>query len=58
MLIHGQLIGRDQLPRAARLGVILSLFVAHVYKWGDVHILNFGIELACKISPAASELRC
>ena len=58
VLIHGQLIGRDQLPRAARLGVILSLFVAHVYHWGDVHIRNFGLERACKISPAASALRC
>ncbi len=56
VLIHGQLIGRDQLPRAAKLQAIISFFVAHVYHWGDVHIRNFGMERASAISPVQSAL--
>lgn len=57
VIIHGQLIGRDQLSRAARLGAMVSFFAAHVYHWGDVHIRNFGIERASAISPAFSAKR-
>ena len=56
VLIHAQLMGRDQLPRAARLGAMASFFAAHVYHWGDVHIRNFGPERADAISPARSAL--
>ena len=38
VMIHAQLLGRDQLPEVKRLGVIPSFFVAHVYHWGDVHL--------------------
>lgn len=58
VLVHGQLLGPDQLPEAKRLGIIPSFFVAHVYHWGDVHIQNFGIERASHLSPAASALKC
>ena len=58
VLIHAQLMGRDQLPRAARLGAVASFFAAHVYHWGDVHIRNFGPERAGAISPAKSALEC
>ena len=34
VMIHAQLLGRDQLPEVRRLGVIPSFFVAHVYHWG------------------------
>ena len=54
VMIHAQLVGRDQLPRMAALGVIPSFFVAHVYHWGEAHIRNFGLERASAISPAAS----
>ena len=37
-----------------RLGIIPSFFVAHVYYWGDVHIKNFGLKRAERISPAGS----
>lgn len=54
VLIHGQLLGPDQLPEVKRLGLIPSFFAAHVYYWGDTHIQNFGMERASHISPAAS----
>ena len=54
VLIHGQLLDIDQLDEVKRLGIIPSFFVAHVYYWGDVHIKNFGLERAEKISPAGS----
>lgn len=54
VVIHAQLIGRDQLADAKRLGLLLSFFVAHVYYWGDVHIRNFGLSRAKYISPALS----
>ena len=57
VIIHGQLMGRDQLARAAELGVMVSFFVAHILYWGDVHIKNFGLERASRISPAGSAAR-
>ena len=57
VLIHGQLLGLDQLERVKRLGAVVSFFVAHVYHWGDTHIRNFGLERAAKISPVRSALQ-
>ena len=57
VMIHAQLVRRDQLSRMARLGMIASFFVAHTYYWGDIHLENFGRERACAISPAASAIR-
>lgn len=57
VLIHGQLLGADQLEEVRRLGVIPSFFVAHVYHWGDVHLRSFGPDRAERISPAGSALR-
>ena len=54
VLIHGQLIGIDQLKKIKSLGIIPSYFIAHVYYWGDIHLQNFGEERAEKISPARS----
>ena len=56
VIIHGQLLGVDQLPRVKALGAVISFFVAHVYHWGDVHIRNFGADRAAKISPARSAM--
>ncbi len=56
VIIHGQLIGRDQLPRVQQLGAMISFFVAHVYHWGDVHLRNFGEDRAAHISPTHSAL--
>ena len=57
VMIHAQLLGRDQMEAVRRTGILPSFFVAHVYHWGDVHIRNFGMERARFISPAASALR-
>ena len=54
VMIHAQLVGRDQLPRLKALGVIPSFFVAHVYHWGDTHLENLGPQRAAAISPAHS----
>ncbi len=56
VIIHGQLLGVDQLPSVKALGAMVSFFVAHVYHWGDVHIRNFGMDRAAQISPARSAL--
>ena len=57
VMIHAQLLRRDQLPRLVSLGMTPSFFVAHVYHWGDVHIQNFGMERASFISPVRSALK-
>lgn len=54
VMIHAQLLDRDQLHKVKQLHMIPSFFVAHVYYWGDVHIKNFGLERAKRISLAAS----
>ena len=56
VMIHAQLLGRDQLEQVKKLGVIPSFFVAHVYHWGEVHVKNFGLEQAEHISPAGRAL--
>lgn len=53
VMVHCQLLGRDQIGRAKDLGMILSFFVAHVWHWGDVHVRNFGPERGEHISPVA-----
>ena len=57
VIIHGQLMGRDQLERAHALGATVSFFIAHIRHWGDVHVKNFGMERAAYISPAASAMK-
>ena len=54
VMIHAQLLGRDQLPAVKRLGVIPSFFVSHVHRWGDIHLENLGVGRASFISPAGS----
>lgn len=56
VMIHAQLLRRDQLDAVKRLRMIPSFFVAHVYYWGDTHIKNFGYERASQISLAHSAL--
>ena len=57
VMIHAQLLGRDQLPWAKRLGTALSFFPGHVYHWGEVHLKNLGQSRAEAISPARSAER-
>ncbi|MEG2037915.1 MAG: amidohydrolase family protein, partial [Ruthenibacterium sp.] len=56
VMIHAQLLAKNQLARVAALGMIPSFFVAHVLHWGDIHIQNFGLARASAISPAHSAL--
>lgn len=57
VMIHAQLLDIDQLKAVKKTGIIPSFFVAHVHYWGDVHIANFGLERASRISPLASALK-
>ena len=56
VLIHGQLLGTDQLDTVKENGLIVSFFAAHTWHWGDVHLKNFGWERGSHITPAASAL--
>lgn len=56
VMIHAQLLDLDQMDAVKQAGMILSFFVAHVYRWGDVHIRNFGLERASRISAARAAL--
>lgn len=56
VMIHAQLVRRDQLPQMRALGIIASFFVAHTYYWGDIHYKNFGAERANYISPVRSAI--
>ncbi len=56
VIIHGQLLSKDQLPQVKGLGMIPSFFIAHCYYWGDTHIKNFGLDRAATICPAKSAL--
>lgn len=57
VLVHGQLLGLDQLPQLKALGIIPTFFVAHVWHWGMIHMNTFGKERAQTISPAGSALK-
>ena len=51
-LEHSQTVRDDQIARMRRLGVATSLFVNHVYYWGDRHRDRFlGPERAPRIDP-------
>lgn len=50
VMIHAQLVRKDQLKRMKKIQMIPSFFVAHTYYWGDTHIKNFG-KRAQEISP-------
>ncbi len=57
VMVHGQLLGLDQLAEVKELGIVVSFFVAHVWHWGDTHLRNFGYERGSHISPAGSALK-
>ena len=51
VMVHAQLVRKDQLKRMAELRMMPSFFVAHTYYWGDIHVKNFGWERGSQISP-------
>ncbi len=52
VMIHCQTVRKDQLETMQALGMIPSIFVAHTYYWGDVHLKNLGEARGNRISPA------
>ncbi len=56
VLIHGQLMARDQMAKAAELGVVVSFFVAHCYYYADTHIKNLGEERGMHVSAVKSAI--
>ena len=57
VMIHAQLVQEEQLKRMKKLSMMPSFFVAHVYYWGDIHIQNFGMTRAKRISPAGTAMK-
>ena len=56
VMIHCQTVRDDQLDIMKKYGIIPSVFVGHVYYWGDVHRANLGQKRASRISPVKSAL--
>ncbi len=56
VMIHCQTVRNDQLDRMVPLKMIPSIFVGHVYYWGDIHVKNFGLMRGHHISPAKDAL--
>lgn len=56
VMVHAQLVRKDQLGRMKAIGMIPSFFVAHTYYWGDIHIKNFGAQRGSQISPVKDAL--
>lgn len=54
VMIHAQLVQAEQLKRMKKLSMMPGFFVAHTYYWGDIHIQNFGMHRAGRISPAGT----
>ncbi len=52
VMVHAQLVRKEQLERMAEIGMMPSFFIAHTYYWGDIHMKNFGPVRGSHISPA------
>lgn len=50
VMIHSQTARKDQYDNMSKMGMLASIFVAHVYYWGDVHLINLGWDRASNIS--------
>lgn len=51
VIVHAQMITKEQLKKVKECCMIPSFFVSHVYYWGDVHVENLGCKRAKEISP-------
>jgi predicted amidohydrolase YtcJ len=56
VMIHCQTVRDDQLDEMKKLRIIPSIFIGHVYYWGDVHLKNLGSVRGNHISPVKSAL--
>jgi predicted amidohydrolase YtcJ len=58
MIIHCQTASDDHIERMARIGIVPSYFVNHVYYWGDRHeSLFLGPQRAARIDPLGSSIK-
>lgn len=57
VMIHCQTVRNDQLDRMAKINMIASMFVGHVWYWGDVHLRNLGETRGNYISPVNDALK-
>lgn len=57
VMIHCQTVRNDQLDRMAGLKMIASVFIGHVWYWGDIHLKNFGESRGMHISPVMDALK-
>lgn len=56
VMIHCQTVRDDQLDRMQSLRMIPSIFVGHIWYWGDIHMQNFGLMRGRRVSPVKSAL--
>ncbi|MEI0531296.1 amidohydrolase [Brachyspira pilosicoli] len=56
VLVHSQIVKENEYKRMSEFNIIPSLFVAHIYYWGDTHIANLGMERASQISVSKTAL--
>lgn len=56
VMIHCQTVRNDQLDKMVNLKMIASIFVGHIWYWGDVHVKNFGTVRGNHISPIRDAL--
>ena len=56
VMIHCQTVRDDQLDEMKELGMVPSIFVAHTWYWGDVHLKNLGPVRGAHISPARAAM--
>lgn len=57
VLIHGQLIRRDQIDSMKKYDLVASLFPMHTFYWGDFYKKILGPEKTEQISPINSALK-
>ena len=56
ILVHGQFLRPDQIPRLKALGIFPSMFPMHTFYWGDWYGKIIGPEKQMQISPMRSIL--
>ncbi len=57
VMIHAQLLAKNQMDKVEELNIITSFFIAHTKYWADIHIENFGKERAENISAVNSAIQ-
>ena len=57
VLQHAQMMDREQLERAHKLGLMVNFFANHIFYWGDQHReISVGAEIAPRMNPARTAL--